>query len=74
MSERTQGWAAGLRLALMSLDPRDIDAGLARFTGSTPLVAEYLIEEVIDRLPAADRRFLLSISVATRSAAPWRTN
>jgi LuxR family maltose regulon positive regulatory protein len=64
LSERTQGWAAGLRLALMSLDPRDIDAGLAHFTGSTPLVAEYLIEEVIDRLPAADRRFLLSISVA----------
>jgi LuxR family maltose regulon positive regulatory protein len=64
LSDRTQGWAAGLRLALMSLDPSDIDAGLAHFTGSTPLVAEYLIEEVIDRLPAADRRFLLSISVA----------
>jgi LuxR family maltose regulon positive regulatory protein len=69
MSDRTQGWAAGLRLALMSLDPADIDGGITRFTGSTPLVAEYLVEEVIDRLPAPDRQFLLSISVADRVSA-----
>ena len=49
--DRTQGWAAGLRLALMCLDPADIDGGLARFTGSDRLVAEYLVEEVTDQLP-----------------------
>ncbi len=67
--ERTQGWPAGLRLALLSLDPTDIDAGIARFAGSTPLVAEYLIEEVIDRLTATDREFLLTTSVADRISA-----
>ena len=64
--DRTQGWAAGLRLSLMSLDRADLDGAIARFAGSTPLVMEYLIEEVIDRLPATDRRFLLSASIADR--------
>ena len=66
VSDRTQGWAAGLRLALMTLDRADIDAGISRFTGSLPPVAEYLIEEVIDRLPPTDRQFLLGVSVADR--------
>ena len=64
-----RGGPPGLRLALMCLDPTDIDGGIARFTGSDRLVAEYLIEEVIDRLPAADRQFLLTTSVADRLSA-----
>jgi LuxR family maltose regulon positive regulatory protein len=67
--DRTRGWAAGLRMALMCLDPHDVDAGISRFTGSTPLVAEYLIEEVIDRLPPSNRQFLLNTSVADRISA-----
>ena len=64
--DRTQGWPAGLRLALMCLDQRDIDGGIARFTGSDRLVAEYLIEEVINQLPEPDREFLLTTCVAER--------
>ena len=67
--ERTEGWAAGLRLAVMCLDPADADDGIARFTGTDRLVAEYLIEEVMDRLPAADRQFLLTTCVAERVSA-----
>ncbi len=67
--DRTQGWAAGLRLALMCLDPADIDGGLARFTGSDRLVAEYLVEEVTDQLPDSDRQFLLTTSIADRVSA-----
>lgn len=67
--ERTQGWAAGLRLAIMCLDPSDVDRGIAGFTGRDRLVAEYLIEEVSDRLPAADRQFLLTTSIADRVSA-----
>ncbi len=63
---RTQGWAAGLRLALMCLDPFDLDSSLAHLTGSERLVAEYLIGEVLDRLPAADLEFLLSTCVVER--------
>jgi len=64
--DRTRGWAAGLRLAMMCLDPTDLNGGIARFTGSERLVAEYLIEEVLDRLPEQDREFLLTTSVADR--------
>jgi LuxR family maltose regulon positive regulatory protein len=63
---RTQGWAAGLRLAVLSLDANDIDDAIGRFTGNNGLVAEYLIEEVLDRMPPANRQFLLATSVAER--------
>ena len=61
--DRTQGWPAGLRLAAMGLDPGAVGEGVARFSGSDELVAEYLIEEVLSQLPPADRDFLLRISV-----------
>jgi LuxR family maltose regulon positive regulatory protein len=64
--DRTRGWAAGLRLAVLSMDVGDIDRAIDRFTGNDGLVAEYLIEEVLDRVPAADRQFLLVTSVAER--------
>ena len=58
--DRTRGWAAGLRLAVMSLDPADVDSAIDRFTGNDALVAEYLIEEVLDRVSVGDRHFLLA--------------
>ena len=64
--DRTKGWAAGLQLAALSMDVGDIDRAIDRFTGNDRLVAEYLIEEVLDRVPAADRQFLLATSVAER--------
>jgi LuxR family maltose regulon positive regulatory protein len=63
LRKRTEGWPAGLRLAAMSLDPADIEGGIARFSGSERSVADYLIGEVIDRLPREDRDFLLKTSV-----------
>ena len=66
LMDRTHGWAAGLRLAVLSVAPGDIDGAIDRFTGNDGLVAEYLIEEVLDRLPVADRQFLLATSVAER--------
>lgn len=62
--DRTRGWAAGLRLAAMSLDSHTSEADVARLRGSDRPVAEYLLEEVLDQLPADDRRFLLFSSVA----------
>ena len=64
--ERTLGWPVGLRLAAMSLAATDVTRGIARFTGTERSVAEYLIGEVLDRLPAADRDFLLRTSIAER--------
>jgi len=61
---RTDGWAAGLQLAAISLQRfADVDAFIEGFTGSDRLVADYLAEEVIDDLDPDLRRFLLHTSV-----------
>jgi len=63
---RTHGWAAGLRLAVLSLDAGDVDDAIERFTGNDGMVAEYLIEEVLDRMPSMDRQLLFTASVAAK--------
>src|SRR5215831_3368524 len=64
---RTEGWAAGLRLAALSLaghpDPGRV---AAEFSGTERTVAEYLLAEVLDRQPAPVRRLLLRTSVLER--------
>ncbi len=64
---RTEGWAAGLRLAALSLagdpDPARFAAG---FSGSERTVAEYLLAEVLERQPDKVRRLLLRTSILER--------
>ncbi|MGH8826174.1 MAG: hypothetical protein ACRDVZ_00985, partial [Jiangellaceae bacterium] len=67
---RTEGWAAGLRLAAMSLDPDDVDRGIAEFSGEERSIADYLVAEVLDRQPTSVRHFLLRTSVADRLCGP----
>jgi LuxR family maltose regulon positive regulatory protein len=66
---RTQGWAAGLRLAAMSLHPEAVEAGIAGFAGDQHGVAEYLVGEVLDHLPARVQRLLLRMSVVDEITA-----
>jgi len=67
LHERTEGWAAGLRLAALSLAGHpDAARFAAEFSGSERTVAEYLLAEVLDRQPAAVRRLLLRTSVLER--------
>jgi len=62
--ERTEGWAAGLRLAALSLAGHpDPERFAAEFSGSERMVAEYLLAEVLDRQPEPVRRLLLRTSV-----------
>jgi LuxR family maltose regulon positive regulatory protein len=65
--ERTEGWAAGLRLAALSLaghpDPERL---AAEFSGSERTVAEYLLAEVLDRQSEPVRRLLLRTSILER--------
>jgi LuxR family maltose regulon positive regulatory protein len=65
--ERTEGWAAGLRLAALSLaghpDPRRF---ADEFSGTERTVADYLLAEVLDRQPEPVRRLLLRTSVLER--------
>ncbi len=65
--ERTEGWAAGLRLAALSLAGHpDPERFAAEFSGSERTVAEYLLAEVLDRQPAEVRRLLLRTSLLDR--------
>jgi LuxR family maltose regulon positive regulatory protein len=67
---RTEGWAAGLQLAAMTLRQYDDpDAFVIDFSGSDRLVADYLTEEVLQGLPASRRAFLLRISVLDELSA-----
>jgi LuxR family transcriptional regulator, maltose regulon positive regulatory protein len=65
--QRTEGWAAGLRLAALSLaghpDPGRLAAG---FSGTERTVAEYLLAEVLDRQDEPVRRLLLRTSILDR--------
>jgi LuxR family transcriptional regulator, maltose regulon positive regulatory protein len=67
LHERTEGWAAGLRLAALSLaghpDPERFAAG---FSGTERTVAEYLLDEVLDRQSEEVRRLLLRTSILGR--------
>lgn len=67
--ERTEGWAVGLRLAALSLEGRgesERGSAVAAFAGDNRAVADYLVAEVLDRVPDELRRFLLLTSVVER--------
>ena len=65
--DRTEGWAAGLRLAALSLAGHpDPDRFAAEFSGSERTVAEYLLAEVLDRQSEDVRRLLLRTSILER--------
>ena len=65
--DRTEGWAAGLRLAGLSLrGEADPDAFVAEFAGDDRAIADYLTGEVLAGLPAPTRELLLRTSIAGR--------
>jgi LuxR family maltose regulon positive regulatory protein len=65
--DRTEGWAAGLRLAALSLAGHpDPERFAAEFGGSERTVAEYLLAEVLERQSEQARRLLLRTSVLER--------
>jgi LuxR family transcriptional regulator, maltose regulon positive regulatory protein len=65
--ERTEGWAAGLRLATLSLAGHpDPEQFAVEFSGSERTVADYLLAEVLERQPGPVRRLLLRTSVLER--------
>ena len=67
LAARTEGWAAGLQLAGLSLRGQtDVEGFVAAFTGSHRHVLDYLAEEVLERQPGPVREFLLETSVLER--------
>jgi LuxR family transcriptional regulator, maltose regulon positive regulatory protein len=69
--ERTEGWAAGLRLAAISLAGHpEPERFVTEFSGSERTVAGYLLAEVLERQPAEVRDLLLHTSVVDRVCGP----
>jgi LuxR family maltose regulon positive regulatory protein len=69
--DRTEGWAAGLRLAAQALAGHpDPEGFAAEFSGSERTVAEYLLAEVLERQPEDVRLMLRRTSMLERVSGP----
>ena len=71
LAARTEGWAAGLQLAALSLRGQPDAAGfVAAFTGSHRYILDFLAEEVLEHQSEQVRTFLLETSVLERLSGP----
>src|SRR4029453_5664603 len=67
LQDRTEGWAAGVQLAALSLQGHADPAGfVASFSGSNRYILHYLTEEVLARQPEPVVGFLLETSILER--------
>jgi len=67
LHQRTEGWAAGLRLAALSLAGHpDPERFVKEFSGSNRTVAEYLLAEMLDRQPGEVQGLLLRTALLDR--------
>jgi LuxR family maltose regulon positive regulatory protein len=66
LQARTEGWAAGLRLAALALRRTDdVSVFLTNFSGDERSVAEYLTVEILDGMSAETQDFLRMVSVCS---------
>jgi LuxR family maltose regulon positive regulatory protein len=77
LEARTEGWIAGLQMAALSMQgrkraqvPGEPSEFMQALTGSHRFILDYLVEEVLDRQPAAIQEFLLKTSILNRMAGP----
>jgi LuxR family maltose regulon positive regulatory protein len=71
LETRTEGWIAGLQMAALSLqDVADPHAFVTAFRGDNRYIADYLLEEVLQRQPVEFQQFLMQTSVLDRLGGP----
>ncbi len=71
LARHTGGWAAGLRLAAISMREQRSTAGFIRsFAGDQSAVSAFLQEDVLSRQPAVLQQFLLGAGVLDELSAP----
>jgi len=70
IQRRTEGWAAGLQLAGLSLRELPTDGVADALAGDTRHIGDYFAAEVLDRVPPDERRFLLQTSILERMSGP----
>ena len=59
--DKTEGWAAGIQLASLSIKTNTLHTD--HFDGTHPFVAEFLIKEILDSLPLNTQHFLVQTSI-----------
>jgi LuxR family maltose regulon positive regulatory protein len=70
LTRRAEGWAAGLRLAAISLEGHpDPEQFVKEFAAEDSSITGYLVEEVLDAQPAPVRDLLLRTSILTQVSA-----
>jgi len=78
LTDRTEGWAAGLQLAALALqsiqqkekDKTETEAFIQTFGGGHRYVTDYLTDEVLKRQPESIQSFLLQTSLLEKLTAP----
>lgn len=72
LAEKTEGWVAGLQLALISLTsrPTEVEGFLAEFDGSHRHVLHFLSEEILNHRSESMQEFLLQTAMLERFCAP----
>lgn len=71
LESRTEGWIAGLQLAALSMQGReDVPGFIEAFAGDNRYIVDYLVEEVLQRLPDRVRTFLLQTAILDRLSGP----
>ncbi|MGC9357620.1 MAG: LuxR C-terminal-related transcriptional regulator [Anaerolineae bacterium] len=71
LTERTEGWIAGLQMAAVSMRQRDdLGAFVRAFAGSHRYVMDYLMEEVLQRQTPDVQAFLIQTSILEQLSAP----
>ncbi|MFJ7586611.1 LuxR C-terminal-related transcriptional regulator [Streptomyces sp. NPDC097617] len=67
LMERTEGWAAGVRLCALAMQrSADPEAFLRQFAADRTTIAGYLLTEVLDAQPPPTRDLLLRVCVTDR--------
>ena len=71
LSTKTEGWAAGLQMAALSLQGKsDIAGYIKTFSGSNRYIMDYLVEEVLHGQSKETEAFLLQTSILEKLNSP----
>ncbi|MGE5418163.1 MAG: LuxR C-terminal-related transcriptional regulator [Acidobacteriota bacterium] len=71
MGARTEGWAAGLQLALLSIrNAKDLNHFIDKMNGDNRHIAGYLADEVFDKWTQPTREFFMFTSILDRFTPP----
>lgn len=71
LETRTEGWIAGLKLAVLSMQGRnDISEFIKTFAGDDRHIVDYLIEEVLNQQSKQIQDFLVQTSILNRLSGP----